>query len=149
VSFLSPVLLRYYSEQLQDNTKSLHRQLTVFAIDKYFTILYNTFTGKRTGRKPIEKEPQVLLAPRLTVSILSLPRKVSTMQILHPNMTDAKTLITSSDEAKAMGRWDAQRGGRCRPEAYTFAPDGHPANSIAGSRMSGDYTFAYITAKGL
>lgn len=67
------------------------------------------------------------------------------MNTLHPNMTAAKTLITSSDEAKAMGRWDAERGHRCNADAYDFAD----ANSIAGSRLSGDYTYAYVTAKGL
>jgi hypothetical protein len=67
------------------------------------------------------------------------------MQILTPAVAQAKTLITSSDEAKAMGRWDAEHGQRLDTSRYAFADE----NSIAGSRMSGDYTFAYITAKGL
>ncbi len=56
-----------------------------------------------------------------------------------------KTLITSSDEAKEMGKWDAEHGNRCDANRYHFADE----NSIAGSRLSGDYTFAYVTAKGL
>ncbi len=67
------------------------------------------------------------------------------MQILTPAVAQAKTLITDADEAKAMGRWDAEQGIRCDAGRYAFSDE----NSIAGSRLSGDYTFAYVTAKGL
>jgi hypothetical protein len=67
------------------------------------------------------------------------------MTTLHRNMTEAKTLITSSEEAKEAGRWDALNGQRLNTDAYAFAD----ANSIAGSYLSGDYTYAFIQAKGL
>ena len=67
------------------------------------------------------------------------------MQLYHPNMTEAKTLITTSDEAKQMGRWDAAQGNRCQSDAYAYADE----NSIHGSYLRGDYTYAYIQAKGL
>lgn len=60
------------------------------------------------------------------------------------HVSEAKTLIATSDEAKAMGEWDAQQGMRCSPDAYVFAD----ANSIHGSYLRGEYTYAYVSAKG-
>jgi hypothetical protein len=67
------------------------------------------------------------------------------MTTIHRSLTEAKTLIASSREAKEMGRWDAERGNPCQSDAYAFADD----NSIAGGRFRGDYTYAYVCAKGL
>jgi hypothetical protein len=66
------------------------------------------------------------------------------MEIVHPNLTEVKTLLATSDEAKEMGRWDAEHGNRCQSDAYAYAD----ANSIHGSYLKGDYTLAYVTAKG-
>jgi len=91
------------------------------------------------------KGPQLREQSGPTVSILSLPRKVSTMEIVHPNLTEAKTLLSTSAEAKEQGRWDAERGQRCQAEAYAYAD----ANSIHGSYLKGEYVHSYIMAKGL
>jgi hypothetical protein len=62
-----------------------------------------------------------------------------------PDMSAVKTLISSSDEAKEMGKWDAILGQACNADAYLFAD----SNSIHGSYLRGEYTFAYLTEKGL
>lgn len=67
------------------------------------------------------------------------------MNTVHPNLMNAKTLIASSDEAKEMGRHDALAGLKCDPDAYHFAGE----NNVNPTRFRGDYTFAYVTAKGL
>jgi hypothetical protein len=58
---------------------------------------------------------------------------------------EVKTIISSSEEAKDMGAWDAAHGNRCQPDNYHFAD----ANSIHGSYLRGEYTMAYVVAKGL
>lgn len=60
-------------------------------------------------------------------------------------LADAKVYIADSEEAKEAGRQDALAGLTCDSSRYAFAD----ANSIAGARLSGDYTFAYVSAKGL
>jgi hypothetical protein len=60
-------------------------------------------------------------------------------------LLDAKVLISTQAEAQEAGRQDALAGLRCNTDAYHFADE----NSIAGSRLSGDYTFAYVVARGL
>jgi hypothetical protein len=63
-----------------------------------------------------------------------------------PNLfAGAACVIASSDEAKEMGRHDALAGLRCNPDAYVFAGE----NNVVQTRFRGDYTFAYVLAKGL
>jgi hypothetical protein len=65
------------------------------------------------------------------------------MQIITPAVAQAKTLITSSEAAKEMGRWDAERGCRCQSDAYAYADEWQ------APYWQADYTFAFMTAKGL
>jgi len=58
---------------------------------------------------------------------------------------EVKALISTSDEAKQMGRWDAEQGFSSQAAAYAYADE----NSIHGSYLRGDYTLAYVVAKGL
>lgn len=67
------------------------------------------------------------------------------MNNLHQVLMEAKCFIATSEEAKEAGRQDALAGLPCDSSRYHFAD----ANSIAGARLSGDYTFAYVLAKGL
>lgn len=62
-----------------------------------------------------------------------------------PSLTEAKTLISTQDEAITMGVWDARKGQPCNPDAYVFAGE----NNVVPTHFRGDYLLAYVTAKGL
>ena len=65
------------------------------------------------------------------------------MSILPSAVTEVKVLISTSDEAKEMGRWDAEHGNRCQSGAYAYPSEWE------APYFQADYTFAYIKAKGL
>lgn len=60
---------------------------------------------------------------------------VSTLQL--------KTVIASQEDAIEMGKWDAEHGLPMQKDAYVYA------NEWDAPYWQADYTYAYITAKGL
>lgn len=55
----------------------------------------------------------------------------------------AKCLIDTQDAAIEQGRWDAENGQPCNPDAYAYP------NDARRSHLRGDYVYSYMLAKGL
>lgn len=68
---------------------------------------------------------------------------MNTPIVTHPVLTNVKCVINSQQAAIELGKWDAQHGAPCQPDAYAYP------NDARRSYLRGDYVYAYIQARGL